>query len=125
VAIKKHIWWSVVLALSIVFIAAGVLFIEKIWIRHQNCALDKTKALGDELVTAIGEYHAEHGVYPHSLSDLVPDYISNVEQPVWGLRKWDYRLQANGKFLLSVSANKNNYPILFREGVDQGWYYDN
>lgn len=45
---------------------------------------------GNDIIAALEKYRAAHGVYPDTLSVLVPTYLRAVEDPDYGERKWVY-----------------------------------
>lgn len=66
--------------------------------RRQNEAFfdksvrDRSIATGDEIVDALGKYREQHGKWPRSLQELVPDLLPAVAPPLDGLASWDYAL---------------------------------
>jgi hypothetical protein len=61
------------------------------WAHNDQGPLEESKARGAEVVRALTAYHQDHGTYPEELDALVPDYLSEVPQPTWGLERWRYR----------------------------------
>jgi hypothetical protein len=63
------------------------------------------------IAVAIEEYHKDHGDYPESLKDLVPDYMDKVPHTITGqeirYRKSDYYYPYNLFFDLAYWDNKN------------------
>jgi hypothetical protein len=60
-----------------------------------GCEADKSsvqndEVIGDKIVAALEKYKAQRGSYPDVLSQLEPTYISQITQPRYGARRWDY-----------------------------------
>jgi len=49
----------------------------------------ETTARGDVIVKELDRYRDDAGVFPATLSDLVPDYLAEIPAPVVG-RGWEY-----------------------------------
>ena len=83
----------------------------------------ETKQRGNQILEALAQYKTEKGCYPEILNELIPRYLSEIKQPVWGNKKWDYKIFENSEsYELSVGKDENNYPVLFNSGQD--WYFD-
>ena len=91
--------------------------------RHR---FEETKQLGNIIVTALDKHHVAHGRYPSSLEELVPEYLAAIPAPTWGTKEWKYKVLGmdGGQFVLSVGANRRNYPVLFYNSSRADWYYD-
>lgn len=44
----------------------------------------KSIAIGNKIIEAIDRYYLENGVYPNTLSDLVPDYLNEIPKTITG-----------------------------------------
>lgn len=75
----------------------------------------ESKIRGNTLIGAIDAYKGDHGRYPDTLDDLVPQYISKIEEPTAGSKKWDYYSEyAGSTFTLAFEDDNANVPR---------WYY--
>src|SRR4051812_34229627 len=52
--------------------------------------IDRSIATGNLVAAAVEKYRAANAKFPAKLSDLVPDYLSNVPDPVAGDGRWHY-----------------------------------
>jgi hypothetical protein len=118
---------SVLFILIVVLSPLLLYFIDKIEYEISHNKLESTKTIGDQIIKAIDKYHSTHGKYPNRLKSLVPDYIDEIQNPIWGLREWEYRIFPENnveRFQLSVGANKDRYPVLFYDSTNKYWSYD-
>jgi hypothetical protein len=93
------------------------------WSRTQ---IEESKRIGDTIIVQIERYSADHGMYPNSLDDLVPEYLERITPPVAGLKRWEYtRLTSEGapEYELAFPSNRDRYPICFYH-PGSGWYLD-
>ncbi len=67
--------------------------------------LPETEQAGNQIVKALGQYSADHGRYPLSLSDLSPKYLSDIPSPTWGLQEWRYSSDRPDRFGLQVDES--------------------
>lgn len=87
-------------------------------------SLEELKQRGAAIVEALERHRAANGNYPEALEALIPAYITKIDPPTWGLRRWRYwrYTAAHGShdvatdtstvyFQLSVAANDRGYPI--------------
>ena len=137
--IKKLPWAEILVTTLAVAAGAGVY----VYAHRDEASLEESKRRGTEVVEALYAYRLQHDVYPDSLPQLVPQYVSSVEQPSWGLRRWTYRAYdadgqggdgAAGKpqtsrgeslFQLSVAASESGYPVLYYDIVAERWVLNN
>src|SRR5258708_7735152 len=57
---------------------------------------------GKSVLAALAYYKQDHGSYPYDLGALIPQYLSSIPQPHWGLKHWEYmRNPLDGQFTLS------------------------
>ena len=92
-------------------------------LKSEENRLKETKKAGNIIKDALEDYARKYNKYPEDLNKLVPEFLFSIENPEWGVRKWHYQVQADN-YELSVSKNKNRYPILFTSS-DTNWYLDN
>jgi len=92
-------------------------------LKSEENRIRETKKAGNVIKDALEDYANKYNNYPEKLDALVPEFMSSIENPVWGERKWHYQAGADN-YELSVSKNKNRYPILFTSS-DANWYLDN
>ena len=55
-------------------------------------ALSLTKRRGREIGRAIRSYRADKGRFPEAGTELIPEYLSSIPQPVWGTSPWVYEV---------------------------------
>ncbi len=67
--------------------------------------LQQTELRGNAIVQALEEYKKSKSQYPDDLKGLVPEYISEIPLPVWGLDEWIYEVEKEG-FHLEVHESK-------------------
>ena len=80
--------------------------------------IQQSKAIGNKILDAIDQYHADNGSFPERLEDLVPKYLKEVKPPTAGTREWQYgRSDGTGWFetgepdcSLSFSRGRHHYP---------------
>lgn len=80
---------------------------------------------GNAIIAALQRYRSEQGSYPVSLEELVPRYLDDMPQPLWGERKWRY-LREGEVFHLKVGEDAWGYPSWSFKGSSSGgsWYHD-
>lgn len=79
--------------------------------RWDSATQNETAQLGSTLVQGIYAYKDDHGVYPESLSLLVPTYIDEIKPPTIGERKWSY-WGYEGSFILQVNSRPQRFELL-------------
>ena len=85
------------------------------------CEPDKSSVpndqrIGDQIIAALEKYKAERGLYPDTLTQLMPSYMRQITQPRYGERRWDY-----------VHYCKNDSFALYmwgRKAYQDGYWYD-
>ncbi len=95
------------------------------WSLDQQRALPETQALGDQIVTELRRFKAEHGAFPESLGE-VKNF--DVPQPTWGAKCWKYSRLEDGRFQLQVrkyseSAGPTAYESLFYIGAEDSGHW--
>ncbi len=87
----------------------------------------EAKALkaGDTIIAALGRFHAEHGVYPQDLSELVPRYLESIPVTAWGHGDWHYRSAEDGAgFSLMVSDSPRVLRSYHYYSSEGRWWMD-
>ena len=100
--------------------------------------IEESKHRGAAIVQALERHRADKGSYPATLDALVPRYITAIEPPTWGLRRWRYRPYSAADlahdagvdgstlyFQLSVAANDRGYPVLYYDFSGRRWVLNN
>ncbi len=59
-----------------------------------------SRAIGDNIVSAIEQYRVDTGLYPVSLDQLMPKYLPKIEPPVAGRCVWQYKQDTRLGFTL-------------------------
>jgi hypothetical protein len=105
----------VAMAAFVIVAALGILALRLMFSRTREFRAQARA--GQPIVRAVEEYRKRTGVYPQSLTELVPQYLPNVpdlpdkEDSKW--RGWDYQTVTNGT---AVSYSLRYY--LGRGGVE-------
>jgi hypothetical protein len=60
----------------------------------------ESRQRGDRIVTALLAFKDKNDHFPGDLTQLVPDYLAVIEQPVVGECRWQYSLDAKTGFKL-------------------------
>jgi hypothetical protein len=60
-----------------------------------GCEADKSSVaaderIGDGIIAALDKFKTEQGVYPDTLTQVVPTYIKEITSPHYGEKRWDY-----------------------------------
>jgi hypothetical protein len=97
--------------------------LKKIAAKHEKRTIRETILIGDAIKNALESYAQLNNEFPEDLNELVPNFLPELKQPQWGMKKWRYNRQSNN-YELSVGHNKNNYPVLFTAS-GSGWHLDN
>ena len=71
--------------------------------------IDVTTSIGNEIIVSLDKYKKDNGQYTESLSELLPSYLSEIHDPLWGDKEWSYETPSNDEFLLVVFKNKGGY----------------
>lgn len=79
---------------------------------------------GDKIVKGLEKYRIDFGSYPNNLNDLVPKYISSIEQPTVGKKIWEYTKVNNTHYVLSFHGVKPNDPSSWIITGQNKWSYD-
>ena len=87
-----------------------------------RATVSRSQSHGNEVVEALNRYRQTHSQYPRDLSDLVPQFLSDVPQPVTGYPKWRYE-STTDHFTLEFSANRRRYPRSWITSDNPGWWY--
>jgi hypothetical protein len=95
---------------------------DQTWTNEQ---VDKSKKIGDGIVSALNTYQAKEGRYPNSLDALVPKYIPAIDQPIAGKRKWEYQVSPDGSFYNLWFESKDVHPKAYGWSTGRhDWSYD-
>jgi len=90
--------------------------------KWSESGIAETKRRGDLVCGAIEAYRAKVGKYPTHLSDLQPEFLSEIPQPTVGDKQWEYELIDNETdYWLQVVASEFG-PQLDKIGTG-GWYF--
>lgn len=113
---KRNIMISVILFSILAAILVYVL-IEHLKEKSDEARYNMTREFGNEIVACLFKYKEENGVYPNYLKQLVPKYINEIKQPVWGELKWRYFPEDNGQsFVIRVvgpgEMNQTYSPVM-------------
>lgn len=57
---------------------------------HDKSSVPNDERIGDEIITVLEKYKAEQGLYPDTLTQLIPDYMGKITPPRYGQKRWDY-----------------------------------
>ncbi|MEZ6242121.1 MAG: hypothetical protein R3B57_03680 [Phycisphaerales bacterium] len=83
----------------------------------------RSRAHADLVIAALGQYYADHGVYPELLDDLSPNYLANLPAPTAGIDHWIYAsTDAGREFVLQFSANRYDDPTSWYDSRHDGWF---
>jgi hypothetical protein len=73
----------------------------------QTFAFKQTEADEAQIVCALERYHLEHGKYPETLDELVPQFIDKLPHDIIGGQPLKYHRTADGQFMLySIGWNE-------------------
>lgn len=128
---RFHAWLGVVLFISVVVIALivvrpklqGITAFFRIgdW---SDQRLSDSRAIGDKIIEAIGQYRRINGRYPVTLEALIPSYLTYIEPPTAGDQQWRYELFDNGgSFILSFAIH-SGYPKCYYSSKVGAWGED-
>jgi hypothetical protein len=105
-------------------LVGGAIFIGARTLGLPTASVDETTRRGDVLVQALNKYRADHGRFPRSLAELSPQYLKEIPQPDWGLRRWIYE-PSESDFYLKVNETEHtgdgDSHWLRYEGEKSGW----
>ena len=89
-----------------------------------DAAVAETKRRGDVICRAIESYRGRHGRVPSSLSELQPEFLSQIPEPTVGKKRWEYASYENGQaYNLEVAIQRYSEPLLQTQS-EGGWSYD-
>jgi hypothetical protein len=98
-------------------------YAEFTWGWHKQECID----IGDTIVSAIEEYHADNGKYPDELNQLVPKYMVKIPDHRVGTKKWKYNRYTKSEehFVLLFSPNPMmDYPNCQYVSLYGSWQTD-
>ena len=72
-------------------------------------SIEESKKRAEPIIVALEEYFSNHGAFPKTLEDLVPDYIKELPLPTAGTRSWRYKSRERA-FSLSFGCGTDHYP---------------
>ncbi len=78
--------------------------------------------LGNEIVEALEGYYADTGRYPASLDELVPKYLNEIKEPLWGDSGWEYG-GSPAQLKVGYKSRGQLYPMMVYNS-EHGWIYD-
>ena len=82
--------WSHLFIILIIIIAVVVLKLTPSTVKP----IEQTKKIGNEIKGALEEYAQKHSKYPKNLNELVPEFLPEINNPRWGMKKWSYSIQS-------------------------------
>jgi hypothetical protein len=75
--------------------------------------------IADEAIACLCAYRMEHGAYPESLAELVPDYMPEQPLDPWTGDPMIYRRQPDGSFVVyATGPNRGDDGGRRRTGLD-------
>lgn len=77
---------------------------------------------GKQVVEALKKYKNDHGSYPATLEDLVPDYLPALPR-LDGKAKWFYRFRDGGEISLAYGGGPSTWSGVYRSKYDD-WIID-
>ena len=120
---RKFILISVAVTATIivVIVAAYLMSYPRNW---QGVDIALTQETGNSIVHALHRYQEQHKNYPDTLSELLPSYITMIENPKVGNKKWDYVREHNGFYLGVSGVNEEADPVLYITSSSNEWLMD-
>lgn len=129
---RKLPWAEIIVTAFVIAAGAGVF----VYAHRDEDALEASKQRGAHIVEGLAAYRQQHGTYPARLEDLVPQYLTHIQPPLWGLQRWRYRTYSPEApeppqdtsavyFQLSVAADRSGYPVLYYDFAAQRWVLNN
>ena len=74
------------------------------------------------MIDSIEEYIMLNGRAPDKLTLLIPEYLSEIPRPSWGVDRWEYVSTGGKGFALSVRLGEGDYICHIYENGE--WWYD-
>lgn len=81
----------------------------------------ETQRRGEQIIAAVDAHIEAHGKVPGSIDDLVD--LKKLA-PLTGNRAWSYRRRPGGGYVLSFSANHDDYPCAWFDSTIGEWRFD-
>jgi hypothetical protein len=110
---------------------AKVMILALVWLAgcdNQNWherEIAESKTIGDLIFGALEGYRAKVGKYPNQLSELVPEFLSEIKPPTAGTKKWIYRVSPERTFCSITFTESATHPRNYGRSAGQpGWSYD-
>ena len=91
-------------------------FVQAMIDRDQEARMKDTRLALGRTLSALSRYKAEHGEYPPSLNDLVPQYLDKVPVASWGLPFY-YRAYV-GQPIVSFTPKRGPATQIFNTKLD-------
>jgi hypothetical protein len=82
--------------------------------------VEESKQRGDKIIAALKQFHADRGTYPRSLSELVPNYMKEIQPPTVNPAKWHFNSDGNG-FSLKFGDETGRGAYVYRTSAQDWW----
>jgi hypothetical protein len=92
-----------------------------------GCEADKSSVandekIGDGIIAALEKYKAEQGLYPDTLTQLIPNYVRQIAPPRYGARRWDYvHYCKNDSFALFMWGRRADQDAYWYDSEKKQW----
>src|ERR1035437_52633 len=76
--------------------------------RARDVSVSETMARGNRIVASLERYKTDHTRYPMALRDMIPRYLSSIDPPLIGEKKWTYTLADRGEAFTLAARGEND-----------------
>lgn len=78
-----------------------------------------SKRTGNRIIDSLDAYERDHGAYPATLNELVPQYLSELPPPMAGDSVWRYDREAGAKSFSLEFEGSHSRTCYYIHGI--GW----
>ena len=103
------------------FLAGILLWFDMGYNRWSDRKIKDSIVTGYTIIEALNSYHAGQKKYPASLSELVPEYLSEIKKPAAGTGEWEYSRKEDKYHISFQKHEKQNKPYIYYDLIYKEW----
>lgn len=125
----KHLLKFMKIFMILFMVLAIFANLDSIFYGWNNHGIGESKVTGNAIIVILYRYQKQHGEFPSSLDDLIPEYYHSIPQPIAGEGRWIYAISEHETlFILSFAMPHNflwsGYPSYNYNSSENYWQVD-